>query len=132
RHHEFMNCPQARAAFLHGGLIWQLALHSLGFNHLPSVLDSISTEAIPFGELLIGDGGQTYCDDGLSEEEIDFMCGTLHRLMQHGRVDLEIVLWWPRPNAWNVLGLNVGFWSAHCEDWFQGRLGNLREGVSHM
>ncbi|KAG1721993.1 hypothetical protein EDD22DRAFT_790507, partial [Suillus occidentalis] len=120
--HKLMNCPRARAAFLHGGLVWHLALHSLGFNHLPSVLDGISTEAIPFGELLIGDGDQTYYDDGLSEEEIDFMCGMYY--IDH-RDGPEIVSWWPRPNAWNTSGLNVGFWLAHCEDWFQGRLGNL-------
>ncbi|KIK31445.1 hypothetical protein CY34DRAFT_103292 [Suillus luteus UH-Slu-Lm8-n1] len=116
-----------RAAFLHGGLIWRLALHSLGFDHLPSVIEGISTEAIPFGDLLVGDGGQTYYDDGLSEEEIDFMCGTYY-------IDLRewttVVSWWPRPNAWNVSGLNVGFWSARCEDWFQTRLGNIQEGVS--
>ncbi|KAG2062949.1 hypothetical protein BDR04DRAFT_956512, partial [Suillus decipiens] len=29
-HHEFMNLPQVRAAFLYGGLVWWLALHSLG------------------------------------------------------------------------------------------------------
>ncbi|KAG1739616.1 hypothetical protein EDD22DRAFT_959348 [Suillus occidentalis] len=87
------------------------------------------TQAVPFGELLIGDGDQTYYDDGLSEEEIDFMCGTYY--IDH-RDGPEIVSWWPRPNAWNASGLNVGFWSARCEDWFQGRLGNLREGVSHM
>ncbi|KAG1889264.1 hypothetical protein F4604DRAFT_2015519 [Suillus subluteus] len=106
--HEFMNRPRARAAFLH---------------------DGISTEAVPFGELLIGDGDQTYYDDGLSEEEIDFMCGTYY--IDH-RDGPEIVSWWPQPNAWNTSGLNVGFWSACCEDWFQGRLGNLREGVSRM
>ncbi|KAG1761291.1 hypothetical protein EDD22DRAFT_780036, partial [Suillus occidentalis] len=127
--HEFMNRPRARAAFLHGGLVWRLALHSLGFNHLPSVLDGISTEAVPFGELLIGDGDQTYYNDGLSEEEIDFMCGTYYIDHCDGP---EIVSWWPRPDAWNTSGLNVGFWSARCEDWFQGCLGNLREGVSCM
>ncbi|KAG2746306.1 hypothetical protein P692DRAFT_20876411 [Suillus brevipes Sb2] len=41
-HHKFMNQPRARAAFLHGGLIWRLALHSLGFDCLPSILDGIS------------------------------------------------------------------------------------------
>ncbi|KAG1851715.1 hypothetical protein F4604DRAFT_1592344 [Suillus subluteus] len=127
--HEFMNLPRARAAFLHGGLVWRLALHSLGFDHLPSVLDGISTEAVPFGELLIGDGGQTHYDDGLSEEEINFMCGTYYIEHRDGQ---EVVSWWPQPNAWNVSGLNVGFWSARCEDWFQGRLGNIREGVSRM
>ncbi|KAG1848862.1 hypothetical protein F4604DRAFT_1593706 [Suillus subluteus] len=123
--HEFMNLPRARAAFLHGGLVWWLALHSLGFDHLPSVLDGISTEAVLFGELLIGDGGQTHYDDGLSEEEINFMCGTYYIEHRDGQ---EVVSWWPWPNAWNVSGLNVGFWSARCEDWFQGRLGNIREG----
>jgi hypothetical protein len=53
-------------------------LHSLGFDHLPSVVEGISTEAVPFGDLFVGDGGQTYYDDGLSEEEIDFMCGTYY------------------------------------------------------
>ncbi|KAG1906106.1 uncharacterized protein F5891DRAFT_1182295 [Suillus fuscotomentosus] len=111
--HEFMNCPQARAAFLHGGLIWRLALHSLGVDHLPSVLDC----------------GQTYYDDGLLLEEIDFMCRTYY--IDH-RDGSEVVSWWPQPNTWNVSGLNIGFWSARWEDWFQVCLGNLQEGVSRM
>ncbi|KAG2100705.1 uncharacterized protein F5147DRAFT_655494 [Suillus discolor] len=108
---------------------WQLALHSLGFDHLPSVLDGISTEAVPFGELLVGHGGQTYYNDGLLEEEIDFMCRMYYIDLRDGP---EVVSWWPRPNTWNASGLNVGFWSACCEDWFQGRLGNLQEEVSCM
>ncbi|KAG1901587.1 uncharacterized protein F5891DRAFT_950452 [Suillus fuscotomentosus] len=107
--HEFMDRPRARAAFLHGGLIWQLALHSLGVDHLPSVFDGISTEAVPFGNLLVGNSGQTYYDNGLSEEEINFMCGTYY--IDHCDSS-EVVSWWPRPNTWNVSGLNVGFWSA--------------------
>lgn len=83
--HEFMNRPRARAAFLHGGLIWRLALHSLGFDHLPSVLDGISPEAVPFG-LLLCSNNHTYYDDGLSEEEIDFMCGTYY--VRQGKLSL--------------------------------------------
>ncbi|KAG1883643.1 hypothetical protein F4604DRAFT_1575390 [Suillus subluteus] len=113
-----------RAAFLHGGLIWQLALHSLGFDHLPSLVKGISTEAVPFGDLFVEDGGQTYYDDGLSEEEIDFMCGTYYIDLRECD-GLEVVSWWPWPNAWNASGLNVSFWSARCKDWFQTRLGNI-------
>ncbi|KAG1721295.1 hypothetical protein EDB19DRAFT_1646587 [Suillus lakei] len=76
-HHEFMNQPHTRVALLHGGLIWRLALHSLGFDVLPSVLDSISWEAVLFG-LMLDVNGQTYFDDELSEEEVDFMCGTYY------------------------------------------------------
>jgi hypothetical protein len=75
--HEFMNQPRARAALLHGGLIWRLALHSFGFDDLPSVLDGLSREAVPFG-LMLSINGQTYFDDELSEEEEDFICGTYH------------------------------------------------------
>ncbi|KAG2114200.1 uncharacterized protein F5147DRAFT_650017 [Suillus discolor] len=108
--HKFMNQPRARAALLHGGLIWRLALHSFGFDNLPSVLEGILWEAVPFGlMLLIND--QTYFDDELSEEEVS---------------------WWPRPQAWAASGLNVGFWSTRCEEWFQKRLGNIREGVSRI
>ncbi|KAG1891844.1 uncharacterized protein F5891DRAFT_932567, partial [Suillus fuscotomentosus] len=124
--HEFMNWPRARAAFLHGGLVWQLALHSLGFHHLPSVLEGISTEAVPFGNLLVGNGS-TYYDDGLPDKEIDFICGTCpdlySRFLAHGTSD--VVSWWSWPNTWDALGLNVGFWSARCEDWFQRRLDNI-------
>ncbi|KAG1891831.1 uncharacterized protein F5891DRAFT_1197342 [Suillus fuscotomentosus] len=116
--HEFMNRPRARAAFLQGGLVWRLAVHSMGFHHLPSVLDGISTEAVPFGDLLVGNGS-TYYNDGLQDEEIDFL--TAHRMWSPGG---------PWPNAWDASGLNVGFWSPRCEDWFQRRLDNIREGVS--
>ncbi|KAG2739436.1 hypothetical protein P692DRAFT_201729657 [Suillus brevipes Sb2] len=125
--HEFMNQPRARAALLHGGLIWRLALHSLGFDVLPSVLDGISPEAVPFG-LMLSINDQTYFDDELSQEEIDFMCGTYYVQTNDG--NMEIASWWPRPQAWAVSGLNVGFWSSRCESWFQSRLDNIRQGVS--
>jgi hypothetical protein len=75
--HEFMNQPRARAALLHGGLVWRLALHSFGVDDLPSVLEGISQEAVPFG-LMLPINDQTYFDDELSEEEVDFMCGTYY------------------------------------------------------
>lgn len=34
--------------------------------------------------------------------------------------------WWPKPNAWEKSGLNVGYWSADCESWYQRRLENIR------
>ncbi|KAG1762227.1 hypothetical protein EDD22DRAFT_953307 [Suillus occidentalis] len=104
-HHEFMNQPRARAALLHGGLIWWLALYSLGFDILPSILDGISREAVPFG-LMLDVNGQTYFDDELLEEEVDFMCGTYYVHNNDGNV--EIISWWPRPQAWAASGLNVG------------------------
>ncbi|KAG1843504.1 hypothetical protein C8R48DRAFT_562443, partial [Suillus tomentosus] len=73
-----------------------------------------------------------YYDDGLADEEIDFMCGTYYINRRKLSLIQNVVSWWPRPNAWDASGLNVGFWSARCEDWFQRRLDNIREGVSRM
>ncbi|KAG2141207.1 uncharacterized protein EDB93DRAFT_1089504 [Suillus bovinus] len=125
--HEFMNQPHARAALLHGGLVWQLALHSIGFDALPSAINGISQEAVPFG-LMLSVNGQTYFDNELLEEEVDFICGTYH-ICDNAR-NVAKISWWPRPQAWATSGLNVGFWSTQCEQWFQKHLDNIRDGVS--
>ena len=36
--------------------------------------------------------------------------------------------WWPKPSAWQVSGLNVGYWSRDCEAWFQKHLQLIRDG----
>ncbi|KAG1761265.1 hypothetical protein EDD22DRAFT_737694, partial [Suillus occidentalis] len=75
--HEFMNEDRARAALLRGGILWRLALHSLSFDSLPSALIGLSRDAVPFGQMLtIND--VTHFDDDLSEEEVDFICGTYY------------------------------------------------------
>ncbi|KAG2751383.1 hypothetical protein P692DRAFT_20727476 [Suillus brevipes Sb2] len=117
-----MNEDRARAALLRGGILWRLALHSLSFNSLPSALIGLSRNAVPFGQMLtIND--ITHFDDDLSEEEVDFICGTYY-------VYTKKLSWWPRPLAWAGSGLDVGFWSERCESWFQTRLENIRQGVS--
>ncbi|KAG2754258.1 hypothetical protein P692DRAFT_20721111 [Suillus brevipes Sb2] len=122
-----MNEDRARAALLRGGILWRLALHSLGYDHLPNALFGLSRDAVPFGQMLTLNG-ETHFDDDLSEEEVDFICGTYYVYTNNGCV--EKLSWWPRPQAWAGSGLDVGFWSARCESWFQTRLDNIRQGVS--
>jgi hypothetical protein len=64
-----MKEDHAQATLLHGGILWQLALHSLGFNILPLVLIGISQDAVPFGQML-SLNGETHFNDDLSEEEV--------------------------------------------------------------
>ncbi|KAG1746847.1 hypothetical protein EDB19DRAFT_1631184 [Suillus lakei] len=128
-HYEFMNQPHARAALLHGGLVWSLAMHSFGFNDLPSVLEGISQEAVPF-DLMLPINDRTYFNDELSEEEVNFMCSIYYLYNDNDTMDK--VSWWPRPQAGAASGLNMGFWSTQCEEWFQKHLNNIREGVSRI
>ncbi|KAG2087260.1 uncharacterized protein F5147DRAFT_658997 [Suillus discolor] len=123
--HEFMNQPHMRATLLHGRLIWQLALHSLGIDHLPSVLDGISWEAVPFG-LMLCSNDQSHFDNALLEEEIEFICGMYYMNKNDGSV--EKVSWWPRPQAWAASSLNIGFWSAQCVSHFHNSAPNDANG----
>jgi hypothetical protein len=34
--------------------------------------------------------------------------------------------WWPKQSTWKAGGLNNGYWSPACEEWFQKRLEELR------
>jgi hypothetical protein len=72
-HHKFMKEDRAQAALLHGGILWWLALHSLGFDILPSVSIGISQDAVPFGQML-SLNGETHFNDDLLEEEVYFIC----------------------------------------------------------
>ena len=37
------------------------------------------------------------------------------------------VSWWPKQSAFEGSGLNVGYWSVGCENWFQNRLQVIRK-----
>jgi len=40
--------------------------------------------------------------------------------------------WWPKPSAWQLSGLNVGYWSPACEDWFQCHLKEIHSGAAEL
>ncbi|KAG2740647.1 hypothetical protein P692DRAFT_201687067, partial [Suillus brevipes Sb2] len=63
-------------------------------------------------------------DDNLSEEEVNFICGTYYVYTSKFPY-IHKLSWWPRPLAWAGSGLDVGFWSERCESWFQTRLENI-------
>lgn len=36
--------------------------------------------------------------------------------------------WWPKASTWENSGLDVGYWSEDCEDFYQRRLEEIRKG----
>ncbi|KAG1758723.1 hypothetical protein EDD22DRAFT_783529, partial [Suillus occidentalis] len=74
---ELMNEDCAQAALLCGSILWRLALHSLGYNHLPNALIGLSRDAVPFRQILTLNG-ETHFDNDLLEEEVNFICGTYY------------------------------------------------------
>lgn len=68
--------PYARAACLHGGIVWRLWLHSQEYasDAELSLLRGPSDDALYRGRILEAQG-EHLCDDALSEEETDLICG---------------------------------------------------------
>jgi len=68
---EFLRGPRGRAALMSGGIVWRLAVDSLGLNH-DLVLAGPSEEAQHFGP---GQDALIVKDDQLTNEEYDLICG---------------------------------------------------------
>ncbi|KAJ6623300.1 hypothetical protein B0H10DRAFT_1745412, partial [Mycena sp. CBHHK59/15] len=76
-----------------------------------------------------------HMDDGLSDDELDLICG-MHRVITGNRnqitgtEQIAYKSWWPSYATWssNCCGLNVGYWSFKCEQWYQERLRLIRSG----
>jgi len=72
----YLKQPHCRAALLAGGIVWCLALESLGIS---PVLHGPSDLALNYGmrTSALDDSGQAYTlyDDTLTEAETDLICG---------------------------------------------------------
>jgi hypothetical protein len=69
-------------------------------------------------------------DDDLSAEELDLICGVYH--ISTNGAQTSDSLWWPKHRTWMKSGLNVGYWSRGCEDWFQLCLSSTLNGTAHL
>ncbi|KAJ7151752.1 hypothetical protein C8R43DRAFT_886640, partial [Mycena crocata] len=109
----FLRSPRGRAALLSGGIIGRLARAVVPDEE---VLRGPSDDATINGICLWdGHSQQAYWDDTLTEQEIDLICGVYH-------ISTGWSSWWPRPAAMATSGLNVGWWTPMCEEWYQRRL----------
>jgi len=75
--HLLLSRPYGRAALLQGGMVWRLALDD--FEHKEdaeySVLLGPSEYVSVYQHVLRADDGQRFYDDGLSDTELDLICG---------------------------------------------------------
>jgi hypothetical protein len=73
---EFCSLPRARAALTKGGIIWRLALESIGIPAEEIVSNGPSEEVFTHGTSVTNpQTSDVLWDDELSEEEKDLMCG---------------------------------------------------------
>ena len=125
---EFLTQPRARCACLKGGIVWRLARHSI---ELGVASAGPSDDVFDYGSCIVSDsGGLELWDDELSDDELNLICG-VYMVKTQGNQKSDSS-WWPKHSAWMNSGLNVGYWSPACEDWFQRRLDSIRTGTARL
>ncbi|KAK6977380.1 hypothetical protein R3P38DRAFT_3473342 [Favolaschia claudopus] len=126
---QFLRTPRGRAAKLCGGIVGRLACTVVSDEEVQrGPTDSVLTEGVCLWD---GVSQWAYWDDELTDKEIDLICGVYH--ISTGQTDSTALSgqqttarsWWPRPSAMANSGLNVGWWTPMCEQWFQRRLASL-------
>lgn len=113
----------ARACLMAGGILWRLAMQTLGFD---VVLEGPTTAATLHQQgvmLSVGDGAMW--DDGLSETEANLICG-LFRFKSGDIIDGHIS-YWPQHALW-VQHSPYGRWCDELEAWFLGVLAKYQSG----
>ncbi|KAF8592246.1 hypothetical protein K439DRAFT_1313778, partial [Ramaria rubella] len=121
---DFLGLPHTCVALLRGGIVWRLAIESLG---ALAALEGPSLDSVALGHSWKHPDGTLLYDDEISDTEMDLICGVYGiytGIISH----LLIMLIWPKHSQWAVCSLNMGYWTSSCEGWFQIQLEEIRQG----
>ena len=134
----------ARSALLRGGIVWRLAVATLSFD---DVLEGPTTAATLQRRGIIvhtSDDSVDLCDDGLSQLELDIICGLYHCytgmlnftfLIRHPTIifigqgtAFASKSWWPTDSNWQKNAQHTR-WTEKSDHFFKSRLAKYRAGT---
>jgi hypothetical protein len=122
---DFLRGPRGRAALMKGGIVWRLAMQAL---HPDVVIAGPSESVYESGICFVEEeSGKHWWDDDLTEDEKNLICG-VYKVFTGKGLQTADMSWWPKQSAWERSGADFGYWSAKCEEWFQTRLTEIRDG----
>ncbi|KAF8166799.1 hypothetical protein K438DRAFT_1616543 [Mycena galopus ATCC 62051] len=121
---RFLLSPRGRAALFAGGIVGRLAREDI--RDTRACLGPSSEVFVTGVRLWDGHSSMAYWDDALTDDEINLICGVYE--IGTGAMQTTRVSWWPKPNAFDSSGMNIGWWSPDCEHWFQQRLAQIKSG----
>ncbi|KAF8798504.1 hypothetical protein BYT27DRAFT_7264657 [Phlegmacium glaucopus] len=110
----------ARSALLHGGIVWRLAVATLSFD---DVLEGPTTAATlqRCGIVTNTSDSSTLCDDGLSQLELDIICGQGNNYASKS--------WWPMDSNWQKNAQHT-HWTERSDHFFRTRHQKLQAGTA--
>ncbi|EAU83328.2 hypothetical protein CC1G_10769 [Coprinopsis cinerea okayama7 len=120
--------PHMSAALRRGGIIWRLAVATLGLGDVQKPpMGCGATVSIQFPN-----GMGEYVDDSLTARELDLICGA-YLCIDERTGHTAMKSWWPLARAYERAdcGDNYGRWCSRREDWYLKRLRNIENGVEN-
>ncbi|KAK1221470.1 hypothetical protein PQX77_015704 [Marasmius sp. AFHP31] len=121
---RFLRSNRGRAAASYGGIVGRIARAVVPDSEVVHGPDP--DLVYRFGRCFLNAGDSGFWDDELTAEEIDLVCGVY--VVETGKASSSNISqaaqmsWWPRPAHFEAGGLNLEFWTADCEKWFQNRV----------
>jgi hypothetical protein len=117
-----------RAALMHGGIVWRLALGDTDwFNTVSAGSMKYATRPECCFRIPGFEESQELVDDGLSQKELNDIVGAYVIQVKPGdSPQCKIVSWWPRPAEWKASAMYSEIWTAENEKWFQRHLAKLK------
>ncbi|KAF6741020.1 hypothetical protein DFP72DRAFT_344018 [Ephemerocybe angulata] len=117
--------PHMQAALKRGGIIWRLAMSTLGLSRVtnaPSRWNAVHTVEV---------SGSKYVEDCLTTTELDLLCGAYHCVSEDGKQH-SVKSWWPLARYYEKeeCGENYGRWCGRRETWYSNRLSDIERAGS--
>ncbi|KAJ6551210.1 hypothetical protein B0H19DRAFT_950741 [Mycena capillaripes] len=119
---------RGRSALMMGGVVSRLAVGVVS----PQVVCSGPNKGVHLDGQCFWDGVPTspsYWDDSFTPQELDIICGVYEGMRSDGK-QKKYSSWWPSAHVWESSGLNMGYWTPFCEQWFQSRQAEIRTGTA--
>lgn len=119
-----------RAALMHGGLIWRLALGDADCFDTVSAGPMRYAARAEYARRIPGfEDSQELVDDGLSAEELSEIMGAYAVRVRPGNDPrCKMLSWWPRVSEWTGCVMYSEIWTAENEKWYQRHLAKLKAG----
>ncbi|EPQ49816.1 hypothetical protein GLOTRDRAFT_97353, partial [Gloeophyllum trabeum ATCC 11539] len=135
RRDQFMRSfPHARSALRQGGILWRIAIDSLGLALAEDKVRHSLSQTVPktgHGVSFVAaiNENEVWYEDALSPEEEAYLIGTYFIPVRNGTMAESS--WWPKPNTFASSPYHfAGHWTTGAEIWYQDRLVDIRNGTA--
>ncbi|KZP20278.1 hypothetical protein FIBSPDRAFT_742496 [Athelia psychrophila] len=116
---DWMTPSRPRAALMSGGIAWRICLNVLVPEDMSEVMLGPDDSGYGRGIRFNGDDEVSW-DNELSQDDTPVISG-VYKIFTGSGDQTADTSWWPTQSTWQGGSMDVGYWSAFCEEWYLKR-----------